>query len=29
MRLVLALTPADKVKKREFCEDKQLKLEKD
>jgi hypothetical protein len=29
MRLVQALTPADKVKRREFCEEMQLKLEED
>jgi hypothetical protein len=27
MRLVEALTPADKVKRREFCEEMQLKME--
>jgi hypothetical protein len=29
MRLVQALTPADKVKRREFCDEKQLKMEED
>jgi hypothetical protein len=29
MRLVQALTPAQKVKRREFCEEMQLKLEED
>jgi hypothetical protein len=29
MRLVQALTPADKVKRREFCEKMQLKMEED
>jgi len=27
MRLVQALTPADKVKRRDFCEEMQLKME--
>jgi hypothetical protein len=29
MRLVQALTPADRVKRREFCEEMQLKMEED
>jgi hypothetical protein len=29
MRLVQALTPADKVRRREFCEEMQLKMEED